>query len=130
MSIERIQPPGLAHLPAYTHVNKAGRTVYVAGQIALDSNGMIVGDGDPMKQAEQVFENIRIALAAVGGDFTHLVKLTIYVLDPAYRAAIAAVREKYLGSPDPVASTFLVVAGFALPGLLLEIDAVAVVDPA
>ena len=128
MPIERIQPHGLARLPAYTHVNKAGHTVYVAGQIALDENGTIVGVDDPAAQAEKVFENLAIALAAGGADFTHLVKLTIYALDASYRAPLAEVRKKHLGWPDPVASTFLVVAGLALPGLLLEIDAVAVVD--
>src|SRR5271165_5035677 len=111
MPIERIQPKGLMHLPAYTHVNKAGNTVYVAGQIALDENGKVVGVGDPAAQAEKVFENLRIALAAGGAGFTHLVKLTIYALDASYRPAIAEVRKKHLGWPDPVASTFLVVAG-------------------
>jgi enamine deaminase RidA (YjgF/YER057c/UK114 family) len=129
MPIERIQPKGLVHLPAYTHVNKVGNTVYVAGQIALDEKGKVVGVGDPAAQAERVFENLQIALAAGGADFTHLVKLTIYALDASYRPAIAEVRKKHLGWPDPVASTFVVVAGLALPELLLEIEAVAVVDP-
>lgn len=128
MSIERIQPPGLVNLPLFTQVIRAGNTVYIAGQTAMNVDGRVVGPGDITAQATQVFENLKIALAAADANFSQLVKLTIYTTDAGYRDAISAVRRQYLGSPDPVTSTFLVVAGLALPDLLLEIEAIAVLD--
>ena len=128
MPLERIQPEGIANLPTFTQVIKAGNTVYVAGQVALNAQGQVVGAGDITAQATQVFENLKIALAAAGAGFSHLAKITVYATDAGYRPAISAVRRQYLGSPDPVTSTFLVVAGLALPELLVEIEAIAVLD--
>ena len=128
MSIERIQPHGLQGSPLFTHVIKAGNTVYVAGQVAMDQDGQIVGRGDVTAQATQVFENLQIALAAAGTNLSHLVRITIYATDAGFRDPIRDVRCRYLGSPDPVTSTFVVVAGLARPELLVEIDAIAVLD--
>ncbi len=128
MPLERIQPRELQDSPLYTHVIKAGQTVYIAGQIAVDRDGHVVGRDDIAAQATQVFENLRTALAAAGADWSHLAKITIYATDAGFRGPIADVRRRYLGSPVPVASTFVVVAGLALPELLVEIDAVAVLD--
>src|SRR5258708_9922270 len=71
-----INPPTLSAPPGYTHVVEVtgGRTIYIAGQIALDRNGQVVGAGDFHAQAEQVFKNLQAALAAVAADFTHVVK--------------------------------------------------------
>jgi enamine deaminase RidA (YjgF/YER057c/UK114 family) len=128
MPIERIQPAGLPQFPLFTHVVKAGNTVYIAGQAALDQHGALVGPGDITAQTTQTFENLKQALASVGADFSDLVKITVFATDPAYRAPIADVRRRYLGSPDPVASTFVAVSALALPGFLVEIEAVAVVE--
>ncbi len=128
MPLERIQPHGLQDSPLFTHVVKAGHTVYIAGQVAVSQEGHVVGQGDITAQATQVFENLRTAVAAAGADLSHLVKITIYATDAAFRDPIRDVRQRYLGSPDPVASTFVVVAGLARPELLVEIDAVAVLD--
>lgn len=128
MPRERIQPEGLLNLPLFTQVVKAGDTVYIAGQIAMDEDGQVVGQGDITAQATKVFENLRTALAAAGADFSHLVKLTIYATDAAYLRPIAEVRRRYLGSPDPVTSTFVAVAGLARPELLVEIEGIAVLD--
>lgn len=128
MPIERIQPDGLHSLPLFTHVVKAGSTVYIAGQAALDAGGQVVGQGDITAQTTQTFENLKTALASVGADFSKLVKLTIYATDPSHLRPIADVRRQYLGSPDPVASTFVAVSSLALPPLLVEIEAVAVLD--
>jgi enamine deaminase RidA (YjgF/YER057c/UK114 family) len=128
MPIERIQPQGLHPLPLFTHVVKAGNTLYLAGQGALDAHGQAVGQGDITAQTTQTFENLKTALASVGADLSKLVKLTIYATDAAYLRPIAEVRRQYLGSPDPVASTFVAVSGLALPHMLVEIEAVAVLD--
>ena len=75
-----------------------------------------------------MFENLQTALAAARAEWSHLVKITIYVTDARFRDPITDVRRRYLGSPVPVTSTFVVVAGLALPELLVEIDGVAVLD--
>jgi enamine deaminase RidA (YjgF/YER057c/UK114 family) len=112
----------------FTHVVKAGNTVYIAGQAALDSTGQVVGEGDITAQTRQTFENLKIALTSVGADFSNVVKVTVYATDATYLRPIAEVRRQYLGSPDPVASTFVTIASLALPTLLVEIEAIAVLD--
>ncbi len=128
MSVERIQPEGLSRPPTYSQVVKAGNTIYIAGQVAQDERGQLVGPGDFVAQANQVFENLGKALAAAGAGFGDLVKTTIFVTDPRYREALRDVRNTYLGSTPPPASTLVVVAGLAQPEYLLEIEAVAVVE--
>jgi reactive intermediate/imine deaminase len=126
MPKERIQPAGLSRPPTYSHVVKAGSTVYIAGQTPVDEQGQVVGRGDITAQTTQVFENIKKALAAAGADFSDLVKITVYVTDPRFRDALSEVRRKYLTRELP-ASTLVVVAGLANPDYLLEIEAIAVV---
>jgi enamine deaminase RidA (YjgF/YER057c/UK114 family) len=124
MPIERIQPPGLARPTVYAHVVKTGSTVYIAGQVAQDESGAVVGRGDITAQVTQVFENLKKALASVGADFSHLVKITAYLTDPRYREALTSVRSQYLQTDLP-ASTLVVVAGLANPDWLVEIEGVA-----
>ncbi len=126
MSAERIQPQGLPKPPTYSHIAKAGSTVYIAGQVAQDEQGRVVGAGDFTAQATQVFENLKKALAAAGADFADLVKITIYLTDPRFREPLAEVRAKYLTGPLPT-STLVVVAGLASPEYLLEIEGIAVI---
>ena len=128
MPVERVQPDGLATPPTYSHVVKAGNTIYIAGQVAQNEQGQLVGAGDFVAQATQVFENLGRALAAAGAGFEHLVKTTVFVTDPRYREQLRDVRSKYLGSNALPASTLVVVAGLALPEYLLEIEGVAVVE--
>jgi enamine deaminase RidA (YjgF/YER057c/UK114 family) len=128
MAVERIQPDGLSRPPTYSQVVRAGNTIYIAGQVAQDERGQLVGPGDFVAQANQVFENLAKALAAAGAGFGDLVKTTIYVTDPRYREALRDVRSRYLGSTPPPASTLVVVAGLAQPEYLLEIEAVAVIE--
>jgi 2-iminobutanoate/2-iminopropanoate deaminase len=127
VGVEHINPPGLSRQATYSHVVKAGTTVYVAGQVARDETGGTVGPGDFPTQAVQVFENLGKALRAGGADFRHLVKITIYLTDPRYREALGKVRVQYIKDPVP-ASTLVVVAGLAEPDYLLEIEGIAVID--
>src|SRR5687767_4006522 len=94
MAAERIQPDGLAKPPTYTHVVKVGNTIYIAGQVSQDEHGQLVGAGDFVAQANQVFENLGKALSAAGAGFGDLVKTTVFVTDPRYREALAGVRSK------------------------------------
>ena len=123
-----INPPGLTKPTGYTHVVVAadGRTVYIAGQVAFDSTGALVGAGDFRAQAERVFANLRIALASAGATFSDVVKTTTYVTDVANAAALREIRAKYLDPARPPANSLIGVARLARPELLLEIEAVAV----
>ena len=126
MALERIQPEGLAKPGTYSHVIRAGNTVYIAGQTATDAQGNVVGRGDITAQSVQVFENLKAALASVGGTFADLASITVYITDARYRDPMREVRTRYLGDKLPT-STLLVIAGLADPEYLLEISAIAVV---
>ena len=123
-----INPPGLTKPTGYTHVvvGADGRTVYIAGQVAFDSTGTLVGAGDFRAQAERVYANLRVALASVGATFSDVVKTTTFVTDLANTAALREIRGKYLDPARPPANSLIVVASLARPDLLLEIEAVAV----
>ena len=103
-----------------------GRTMWIAGQLAHDRSGELVGAGDFKAQATQVFENLKAALAAVNADFSHVVKLNNFLADIAHLPLLREVRDKYLDAAALPASTSVSVSGFARPGALLEIEAVAV----
>jgi len=126
-----VNPEGLSKPPSYTHVVTArgGTTVFIAGQAALDSNGQLVGKGDLRAQAQQVHENLKIALAAVGASFADVVKMNTYVVNyqPRDRELLAGVRDQYLPKAHRPASTLVGVQSLALPELLIEIEAIAVV---
>lgn len=129
--IEHLRPEGMANNPAYSHAVKAtgGSTVYISGQVAIDAAGSIVGVGDLEAQTEQVMVNLGIALAAAGGSFADIVKLTTYVVDyhPAMRPTITSVRSRHITGGDPPASTLVGVSALAAPEWLIEIEAVAVI---
>lgn len=121
-----INPDNMFVPPGYTQVVETtgpGRIVYIAGQMGIDKDGRLPGDF--RAQAVQTFENIKSALAAVGGTMDDIVKLNNYLLDIAYLPIIRDVRLGYLKSDNRPASTTLQVSGFALVGALLEIEAVA-----
>lgn len=128
--IRHLNPPGLSKPTGYTHVVDApnsGRTLYIAGQIALDAQGKLVGNGDFAAQAEQVFANLKTALEASGASFDNVVKLNMYVTDMSKLPALRAARDKYINTQQPPASTLVEVSRLAREGLLLEVEAVAVV---
>jgi enamine deaminase RidA (YjgF/YER057c/UK114 family) len=122
-----INPPGLARPTGYTHVvvSADGRTVYVAGQVAFDSAGQVVGPADFQAQAEQVFANLRTALASVGGSVKDILKTTTYITDLRNLPALREARARHLDAGHPPANTLVPVATLARPELLLEIEAVA-----
>lgn len=127
-----INPEGLARPGVYTPVvvARGGRTIYVSGQIAHDAQGRLVGRGDLAAQAEQVYKNLAIALAAAGASFADVVKLNSYVVDyrPEHRDLVSQVRSRYVSRDNPPASTLVGVQALAREGLLIEVEAVAVVD--
>ncbi|MGE5286121.1 MAG: RidA family protein [Micromonosporaceae bacterium] len=121
-------PPGLVAGPGYSHaVAATGRTVAVSGQVAVDSEGTVVGVGDPRAQAVQVFENLSRALAAVGASFADVIKLGFYCTDVAILPAVREVRDSYIDTARPPASTAVQVAALIRPEFMLEVDALAVI---
>jgi enamine deaminase RidA (YjgF/YER057c/UK114 family) len=127
---QHLNPDGVSQPTGYTHVvvGDGRRVVFVSGQIAVDGQGQLVGEGDLARQAEQVFENLKTCLASVGATFADVVKLTTYVVDfkPEDRATITALRQRYLPQDAPPASTLVGVQALARPDLLIEIEAIAV----
>ena len=125
--IEFLNPATLAPTPGYSQVVRVtgGQTIYLAGQIALDSSRNLVGRGDFRAQAQQVFENIKTALAAVGADFSHVVKLNMYVVDRSQLPVLREIRDRYVNTESPPASTLVEVRSLAQEEFLLEIEAIA-----
>jgi enamine deaminase RidA (YjgF/YER057c/UK114 family) len=125
-ALQRINPPGLSTPATYSHIVKAGKTLYIAGQVGSDASGKIAGE-TMVQQLEQVFKNIEIALKSQGADFSHVARITIYTTDvDAVRAPdAAAVRAKYLGANRP-ASTLVGVTRLASPEYKVEIETTAV----
>ncbi len=126
--IRRRNPPSLPTPVGYAQVVEAtgGRTVYVSGQVALDAEGRLVGEGDFAAQARQCFENLRGALAASGLEFGHVVKLGLFVTDVANLATLRAVRDEFVDTERPPASTLIQVAALFRPECLVEVEAIAV----
>jgi reactive intermediate/imine deaminase len=124
-----INPPTMATPRGYTHVAEVlgGRPVYISGQIALNQTGEIVGVGDMRAQATQVFENLKAALEAVGADFSHVVKLTVFTVDIEQIPTIRDVRDRYINTQQPPASTAVEVRRLVREEFLVEIEAVAIV---
>jgi reactive intermediate/imine deaminase len=126
-TVQFFNPPTLPPSPGYTQVvtARAGRTVHISGQVALDTSGAIVGPGDFRVQARQVFENLKAALAAGGASFADVVKITIFILDMANLPALREIRDEYVNRERPPASTAVQVSRLAREEFLLEIEAVA-----
>jgi len=130
VAVELIDPDGLYHPPTYSHVavGRGSSIVFVSGQVGYDENGQLVGD-DHASQGERAFQNVRTAVEAAGASVEDVVKITIYVVDhgPGVLETLMAARASVFGEHKP-ASTYLGVAALARPGLLVEVDAVAVLD--
>ena len=127
--VKRTNPPTLSTPTGYTHVVEVtgpAKTVYIAGQIALDKEGKVVGGSDMAAQAEQVFKNLQAALETAGAKFSDVVKMNTYITDMSKAPAVREVRARYFGQTAP-ASTLVQVPALARPEFLLEIEVIAVV---
>ncbi|MEV8124226.1 RidA family protein [Streptomyces sp. NPDC085944] len=123
-------PEGVAPAAQYTHVVLGtGRFVAVSGQLALDEDGQVVGEGDPAAQARQVFENLRRCLASAGATFDDVVKLTFFVTDMAHMAAIRTARAEHIPDDRLPAASAVQVGALVRPEFFMEIEAFAVVAP-
>jgi enamine deaminase RidA (YjgF/YER057c/UK114 family) len=124
-----VNPAGMAPPSGYSYaVRKAGAPVFISGQVALGADGKLVGEGDATAQTEQVFRNLRSVVESCGGTLDDIVKINIYVTDAAYRPAVAAARQRHFKEGQYPASTYVVVSALAVPQLLVEIEAVAMIE--
>jgi 2-iminobutanoate/2-iminopropanoate deaminase len=132
---EKIQPRGMhivmrAGQPAYTHVvtvSGSGKMIFLAGQLARDGNGNLVGKGDMRAQIEQVGENLKAGLEAAGATLADLVKTNTFVTNYEEYAKHGDMRLKYFGPATPT-STTVEISRLADPDAMLEIEAIAVID--
>ena len=106
---------------------RVGNLVIISGQASINENGEVVGAGDFDAQAEQVFKNIRRTLEAAGSSMEKIIKVNIYLTDMGHFPKIVALRGKYFTQPWP-ADTIIGVTALALPELMIEIEATALVD--
>ncbi len=124
MAVERSNPSTLANPGGYSHVVKDGKTVYVAGQVARNSEGKTVGVGDFSAQAEQVFKNVQGALESVGSDMNCIMKLNVFLTHredfPAYRV----VRAKFVPDDALPVSTLILCSGLADPDFRIEVEVI------
>lgn len=122
-----VTAPDLAATPGYSHAAevRGSGTVYLSGQIAVNARGEVVGEGDFTAQARQVFENLRAALAAVDLTFDAVVKLTFFLTDFGHLPEMRPVRDEFVNTARPPASSAVQVAALVRPELLIEVEAVA-----
>jgi enamine deaminase RidA (YjgF/YER057c/UK114 family) len=119
--------PKNVHWPfGYTHVCKIGDTVHVSGQLALDQEGKIVGEGDMVLQTEKTYENLKKCLGSVGATINDIVMLRIFVTDLEAFQKTGDIRKKYFGKYRPV-TTGLEISRLYFPEALIEVEATAVI---
>ncbi len=131
MSHKFINPKAIPAPRGYTHVvetSAPGRTIYFSGQLGMTLDGKFAGaPGDFRAQATQCFENLKAGLKAVGGGFEHVVKITNFFVDMAHLPLFFEVRDRYVNTKAPPASTAVQIGKLARDGALFEIEAVAVI---
>ena len=111
----------------YSLATRVGNQLYISGQVAVDSEGHLVGKGDIEAQARQVMENIKALMQAVGGSLDDVVTTTTYVTSMKDFARAVPIRREYFGDPYP-ASTVVEISRLVDPDWLIEIEAIAVLD--
>jgi enamine deaminase RidA (YjgF/YER057c/UK114 family) len=132
VAIHRFENPStMPPTRGYTQVVEStspSRTIYISGQLGMTADGKFAGPpGDFRAQATQCFENLKHALAAVGATFEHVVRVTNYFVDMAHLPIYFEVRDRYVDTKTPPASTAIQISKLAREGALFEIEAIAVV---
>jgi enamine deaminase RidA (YjgF/YER057c/UK114 family) len=127
---ELLIPGSMPKSVGYSQVARVtgGTMVFIAGQVALDKSGNEVGKDDFAAQAQQVFENLKAAIAAAGGTFDDVVKMNSYFVDLSHLPEFREIRDKYVNLKNPPTSTAVQVPRLFRPEFMLEIEVVAVVE--
>jgi|SRR6476619_8460085 len=123
LSPETMSPPF-----GYSHVvdAPAGRIIYISGQVPLDTDGELVGEGDFEAQARQVFANLSAALEAAGAGWNDVVKLNYFLTEIGELGTVRTIRDEYIDTERPPASTLVQVSALFRPEAMVEIEAVAI----
>ena len=111
----------------YSHAARAGKTLYIAGQVAQDLAGNVVGKDDIEAQARQAFTNLQNIMQETGGSLLNIVKMTTFLTDFNYIDTFRSVRNEFFSEPLPP-NTLLIITSLALPDYMIEVEAVAVLD--
>jgi 2-iminobutanoate/2-iminopropanoate deaminase len=121
---EELRVEGLAEpISHYTDAVRYGDLLFVSGVAPVDEKSRLVGEGNVITQARQVFLNMKKILEAAGTGFDKILKVTVYLTDVADRTKINPVRQEFFGASRP-ASTLIGVSELAIPGMKVEIEAV------
>lgn len=126
MEKEYVSPEGIFEPIGWSHAVKVGNTIYVSGMVGFDENRKVVAGGFEA-QTMKAFENIELALEAAGASLKDVVKINVYVTDMDNIGKFREIRARYFSPPMP-ASTGVEVSRLILPELLVEIEAIAVID--
>jgi enamine deaminase RidA (YjgF/YER057c/UK114 family) len=133
MRAERLNPPSLYNSVQYgfSHAvrQRGGDTLHLAGQVAWNKDGQVVGAGDLAAQTRQALANLREVLAAAGATPADIVRLRTYVVNhtPDKLGPVLGEIGAFYGTAVPAANTFIGVQALALPDFLVEIEATAVI---
>ncbi|HWA11989.1 MAG TPA: RidA family protein [Burkholderiales bacterium] len=129
-AVRFLNPDGIFKPSTFSQIaiTRGDRVVYISGQTARNADASIVAVGDVRKQAEKVFDNLRIAVEAAGGSMGDIAKITTFVVDlkPDDRVWIGEMVKKHF--PQPPAHTLVGISALAAPELLIEIEATAILD--
>ena len=111
----------------YSHVAKVGKTLYIAGQVARDIQGKLVGKGDFNAQARQVYTNLKNILQEAGGGLKNIVKTTSILTHYGNLESYRRIRDEFFGEIMPP-NTLLIIESLASPDFMIEVEAIAVLD--
>lgn len=124
-------PPTLYTPKGYSHVAVidmgASKMLILSGQVSLDAQGNLVGKGDITRQTEQVFTNIKNAIIENGGTMDNIVKLGYYLVDGTELQPVRDVRDKFINTKNPPASTLVKISKLFRDDLLVEIEATCII---
>jgi reactive intermediate/imine deaminase len=120
-------PPELAPaIGPYSWATRHGKLIFLAGTAAVGPDGKLVGEGDIRAQTRATLENLKVAVTAAGGTLADIVKTTVYLGDVRDYAGMNEVYRGYFPEAPPARATLI--TGFVVPGLLVEIEAIAALD--
>lgn len=132
MALKHHHVDGLLNAASFSQVVTASgsKTIYVSGQVAWDVEGGVVGVDDFAAQARKAYENLAVALAAAGATPSDVAKTNVYIVnyDPAMRRALNEARSAVFTDGPAPASTLIGVQALAAPELMIEVEAIAVLD--
>ena len=110
----------------FSPATRAGNMVFVSGQVSVDAEGNLVGEGDALAQSKQCFDNVDAALKAASATRADVTKITAFLVNADDYPAYAEARLEFFGNPGPASSTVFI-SGLVSPKYLVEIEAIAAI---